>query len=155
MKTVRQLLFVLLFLAGIGLVQAGDGDKGEDELQGTWELKEIISDGKLVSEVSSAGLTLVVEGDKMTFIAPDDNKGIPYRKWSFESDRTTNPKKITTWNLGYGGVLGEQYAGIYKIEGDKLTLCILVGRSTITRPTTFESKPGSKQVMYTLHRAKP
>jgi hypothetical protein len=43
--------------------------------------------------------------------------------------------------------------GIYKFEGDKLTL--FIANPGQERPTEFKGKPGARTVMLVMERAKP
>jgi uncharacterized protein (TIGR03067 family) len=49
-------------------------------------------------------------------------------------------------------VATSRYQGIYKIEGDTLTIC--ASRGKVERPTTFESPEGSGITLYVLKRVK-
>jgi uncharacterized protein (TIGR03067 family) len=115
---------------------AGDADK----IQGSWT----VSAGEKAGENAPAEH---LKGSRMTFSAgkftckfgDKDTEG------TFKLDETTSPRQIS---MGHDG---HQMAGVYKLEGDKLTICVGHGDD---RPTEFVSKPGAKVMLLVLKREK-
>jgi uncharacterized protein (TIGR03067 family) len=94
--------------------------------------------GGVIFEFTADGHTHMREGTKQP--DPADYKVDP-KKSPAEIDiiSTANPKQPPTY-------------GIYKVEGDTLTLCVSRGGK---RPTTFEAPAGSDLMLLTLKRVKP
>jgi uncharacterized protein (TIGR03067 family) len=66
------------------------------------------------------------------------------RQATAKIDATKKPKEI---ELVVGK--GKAFLGIYKLEGETLTLCI---GDQKTRPTEFESKKGRLLIQYKKHK---
>lgn len=108
-------------------------------LQGAWELADKPAEG-------SPRRTLEVKGD--TFIFRAD--GQVTRLVTATLHATTEPKAM---DLKEGGE-DRPFLAIYKIDKERLTLCIAVenARPTHIRPTAFAAKSG--QVLATYTRAR-
>ena len=110
------------------------------ELQGTWKVTEFhtargssaVEDGRIIP--------YTFEGNKLITVGPGDVRvEIEYRL-----DPTKSPKQID--QRFAGGVIGPWIAkGIYKLEGDTLTICY--GGRDVARPTEFAAKPGDERTM--------
>jgi len=138
------------------------------KLQGTWKLVASESDGQrpakgwFLERFTKAKLT-VKEG-KLSF-SSDGN-----RPWeiAYQSDR--KPKLDTYWldpakkptaftiTVSMGGFLSgsiETVYGIYKLEGNQLTICYSTQWTEKSRPTSFKTKQDSERVLLIYEREKP
>ena len=107
----------------------------KDELQGTWVLESHEDDGKKRDD--SIGGLLKFSGNNITFESGDKKNDLPF---NYRTDKSKSPKHIdlTFKNLDGKDVIDA--LGIYKIEGDALTICM--GTKRGLRPTEFDSKQG-------------
>jgi len=149
MTALRTLVSVLF----VGFIQAGSGNQGEAELQGSWDLQKIVVEGKPFP-VEVTGVKFIFAKNILTIVPPTDpSESFPKQTLRFTVRPQAKPKSVDTTILD-GTEKGWTIPGIYRIEGDSLTVCIPTARG-IGRPKDFEAKEGSKLAVYTLHRAKP
>jgi uncharacterized protein (TIGR03067 family) len=156
-------LAVTLLGAGAGVVsygiQAGEGTppkqeapgpvlkgkgkaKGDREkIQGTWVVESIKMGGKDLPEEQTRGFKMVFDGDKVSITL--DGK---VKEGTFKLDPSKKPKEIDVV-IKDAPKTGE---GIYKLEGDKLTLCI--DDAGNQRPTEFASEEGTRHGLVVLKR---
>jgi RNA polymerase sigma-70 factor (ECF subfamily) len=149
----RVVLAVLLALGVVGLGAGGfayrsvaadrpaapEEDKAKadlEKLQGTWALVSMERGGQKAPEDEVKGLTLVVKGDKLTVT---DGKG-KTEEAVLELDPTKDPKEIDL-KVNEDGA-PKVHKGIYKLEGDTLTLCL--SHPPEERPSTFATKEGAR-----------
>jgi uncharacterized protein (TIGR03067 family) len=113
---------------------AGEDPSNTDRetLQGTWEIQD-----------SVPKRSLEVKGD--TFIFRADGKITRQVKATLQA--TTNPKALDLKEDGED----KPFLAIYKLDKDRLTLCIAVdkARPTSARPNAFEAKPDQTLATYT------
>jgi uncharacterized protein (TIGR03067 family) len=64
----------------------------------------------------------------------------------YKLDPTSNPSQID--------LCGGSYPGIYRLEGNRLTICLTM-KTGGPRPNDFTCKPGSGKLLWTLVRKKP
>ena len=138
----QALLIVVVGLAGgVGQKNAADDQK---ELQGTWAVDSLESNGKLISPDTTDKLKVIIDGKKLIFKGQSSDEEMTFRlaptKKPREIDLISTDKKVGTLE------------GIYSLEGDKLTICY--GRKEKDRPQEFVTKSGDRRVLMVLSREK-
>ena len=122
----------------IALLLGADGDdankKDRDLMQGDWACDKMVRDGMALPDDAAQSLFRTVKGDAYTVHRFREKAGAG----TFKLDAGKSPKQIDI--VPDGGKAGT-IEGIYKVEKDKLVLCIAGPKGK--RPTAFESKEGS------------
>ena len=141
----------LVTAGGIGLLSAAQkegADKKElEKFQGRWVLVSATIDGKAWEEDEIKHRSVVFKGEKLTLLYKDKERGTA----SLKIDPSKSPAQIDTTNED-GPAKGLGLKGIYKFDGDTLTLCFVLPSKD--RPTEFASKPGSGTMLFVHKRAK-
>lgn len=145
--------------------QRGNSRQAEDELaklNGTWEVIEVILDGKPVPQVRSKGLRFVFHKEMLEWIGPDGMKEDEFRirlgsqqePSAIDLVQTPKfaPKKEQTTALVHE-LRDETTSAIYELKGDTLRMC-LPRRGAWQRPTSFKAEKRSWEMSYTLKRVK-
>jgi uncharacterized protein (TIGR03067 family) len=122
--------------------------KDQDLLQGNWKVASLESSGKKAEAKAFAGWNLVVEGDKMT--ARDGTEVMD--ESTFRLDPAAKPRAIDL-KVVTGPDKGKAVRGIYRLEGDELSIC--VAEPEKDRPTVFRTAEGSGHTLLVFKRAKP
>jgi uncharacterized protein (TIGR03067 family) len=123
------------------------------DIVGEWEVESVNSGNPAKPRPKGKGTV------QQRYVFTADGKWLLYRgEQRFASDRAyiANPKADPpTIDLRWEPSLqdGRTVLGIYKVEGDKLTLCL--SREEGTRPTGFESTADVPATIYILRRVKP
>jgi len=136
----------LLALLGLTLIPAADPAEAAKALEGTWSVKSFLYEGAESKDPRDRKGEWVFKGEKqlLRHDGKDDAEG-----WQpFRLDSTKSPKEIDL--QGPGGTA----KGIYRLEGDTLTVCLPMPFLTKERPTKFESDPKGKFCLITLTRKK-
>lgn len=119
--------------------KAAKSDK--DQLQGKWKITSAVVHGRqlpLERAVAFVGDAAVFNGDKLKLA----------QEMAFTLDSSKSPKWIT---LSAGD--GKKFAGVYEMDGDKLTLHY-DGQGSKSRPTELEFKRGMTTTHLVLERVK-
>ena len=118
-----------------------------DKLQGTWVLESYTNDGKTTSAdergTSFRGQRLIVKGNHWVeryagtpADIPDDDNRLPRLQFAINPSKV--PARVDIWPANRPD--GWRRLGIYKLEGDKLTICfriLLPAGDDVIRPTEF------------------
>jgi len=143
-------MYLNLLIAAIALTAPAPRDPPKilPSVVGMWEMES--------SMYAGMPRRLGAQPPRYEFTA--DSKWISYRgeRKTAERTYTTNPKAdLPTIDLNYDPT--EQNPpmgrGIFKVEGDTLTLCIV--RNKESRPTAFESTRETDTFLYVFKRVKP
>ena len=112
-------------------------------LKGKWKVTATTFDGKAVPLPATER---ALDFDDKQFTAFDgEKKGGTI---GFTLDATATPKRIDLDRPGQD----KKAAGLYKLDGDKLTICY--GEPGAERPEKLESKSGGKTFLLELERVK-
>jgi uncharacterized protein (TIGR03067 family) len=136
----------LTFLAGpllLACAYAASPTGGDlERLQGDWVLESVEINGKAVAidalKIDKKPLAprLTVKGERYTLYLADK----PFAM-TCQLDPKHTPKQITLTVLE-GSDKGKAFRGIYKLEGNRFTICRVLD-STQPRPTAFATTPNS------------
>ena len=75
------------------------------------------------------------------------------KKIPFTIDATTTPKVID-FDMTGNPDLNTVLEGIYKLDGDRLTICLHITKDKKERPTDFTTFEGSNRIVVQLRRIK-
>jgi uncharacterized protein (TIGR03067 family) len=132
-------LVLSLFAVGLGsAVAAGEGAVKEEleRHQGTWVVTSSIFDGQPAPAAIVRSIKRIVTSDHVVW----KRDGKSFAGTKVELDPAAEPKAIDVIPDG-GRNRGERVLGIYKLEGDRLTICMAApGRP---RPKEFKAGKGS------------
>jgi RNA polymerase sigma factor (sigma-70 family) len=145
---------VVLAAGGVGAVAVGyaqavaaeDKKPDKDKLQGEWKVVSIKLGGQDHPNRNQVGEVMTFKGDAMELT--------PF-KAEFKLDPATDPRQVdfTLTDSPDPNQKGQVSLGIYKLDGDKLTIHANHPGAG-DRPTDFESKDGQASMVFTLERVK-
>ena len=148
----QRIICVLVVLATPLLVAADNDDDVKKELkalQGTWKAVALEAGGKPLPKDAIPDFTFV--------IGADGKSTGKMAKREYSATLTVDPKKDpkTMDNLHEsGGQKGKKQYAVYKLEGDKLTVCITApGSAEADRPKDFTTKD-TANVVFVFERVK-
>ncbi len=145
-------LLAVVAVTSAPLSRAADGpddaEKVLKSLQGKWRLVALTVDGQELGEQNYGVSVLVHEGKTQTIQINGENRG----SYDVEITPSEEPARIDLASVD-GPTKGRKYPGIYKLEGDRLTVC--TSRDPDLRPADFASKPGTRVTLAVYERQKP
>lgn len=131
-------------IAGLILPSAIDDDR--EWHQGTWTVEAFESAGVATPAEIRSTIERVVEGDHVTW----RRQGKAFAGTTMVLDPAAEPMAIDLVPDG-GPSRGEKVLGIYRREGDRLTVCMAAPGDP--RPTAFDAPKGSGRTFYVLRKA--
>jgi uncharacterized protein (TIGR03067 family) len=142
-------LLVCLSLS-VGAPGAKDPPKTEASIVGQWEGEKAVSGGK-DKPVPAGGVTMTFTADGKVLVR--EGKREKAEEATYKVDATKDPAEIDILPPADKAARGT-VRGIFKIDGDTLTLCYARGKGEADRPTKFDSPEGSRVMLMTLKRTK-
>ena len=140
-------------LLGLALAVGAPALKDKDKvpsLIGEWEVQSIGTNG--AQNATTPGLRYTFTEDGQWLIARNGKETTPGTSRGFTVDPKRNPPAVDlVTNTKVANPT--RLLGIYKIEGDTLTI-VGTRAKGVERPTTFEIGEGSGLTVYVLKRAK-
>jgi RNA polymerase sigma factor (sigma-70 family) len=122
-------------------------DREVKALEGEWVVVGLEADGRKATAGEMKGMRWTFRGTEVTSTDPDGSGG----KMSFRLDPAKSPKEIDLTPLD-GREKGKVAAGIYRLDGGRLQVCLRDPGGAGGRPKEFVSGPG--QGLITLEQAK-
>ncbi len=136
------ILFAAITL--IGAEPPTDASKKDlDRIQGQWTVQQAQRDGKDASPEARDKMTVKIDGNKLTI---DDTESARAESAELTLDPSKSPATVELKVTRPGHQ--ETLQGIYKIDGDMLSICWT--KNGGARPTEFATKAGSDQVLFVL-----
>jgi len=136
------MVFLFLLLSIFQPSAQDDATRKEmSALQGTWFAVALQDEDRKAPPAVIKQFKLVIKDQKMIFSA----EGSPTsHSLGFRIDPQQNPHAIDIEAVILGGPSeGKTLPGIYKLEGDQLTICLPTKPDVKDRPKSFECKKGS------------
>ena len=149
-------VFVSLFLGTLSLPMNVFGED-ENELQGTWAVIAVETNGVITNCENGVithdengdilpvplRLQMIISGNKVSLTC----NGNIMLDGTYKSNMNITPKTVDTYKTN-----GKVEKGIYRLEGDVLTICSSI--PTYPRPLDFSAKTGSGHNLFRLQREK-
>ena len=137
-------LFLAFALAAPGPKVDPKPASTEHPLKGEWVVESHVASGKPLAPIGKP--------ERITITHDRWKIGVEGKTEScLTIDASKDPPQIDVWVPTQGDEDEARCRGIYKLEGDTLTVCYRMGKE---RPTKFESPPKSGVWMMTLKRVK-
>lgn len=140
----------LLTLALVAATTAGwawSQDQPKNGLVGNWQVAAAEYEGAKTAADRIQGWKAVFTADRFTVRDGQDKTRYDL---SYRVGAGTDTKAITFTVTG-GDLKGQTTEGIYKLDGDTLTICFAEPGGA--KPTEFKTAAGSKQVCFSLKRS--
>ena len=149
----RYSLIALFVFAGAAARAADPVAEEVKKLQGDWQVVEVDAKGKKLGkdEDEVKNMRFVIKDDKLT-VRPTNVEGVE-RKKTFKLDPSKTPKEIDFTSLD-GQEKDMTAACIYKLEKDKLTVCMPYYKDPSKRPKEFKAGADDGLMLITLERVK-
>lgn len=134
----------------VGAPGAKDAPKKEVSIVGEWIGEKAVRSGQ-ERPVPEGGITFTFTADGQMSVKEGNRE--PKDGATYKIDTKKNPAELDI--IPPAGKKEPTILGIFKIDGDTLTICIGAGsKDGSERPTKFESPEGSKTMLMTLKRKK-
>jgi uncharacterized protein (TIGR03067 family) len=141
--------FLVTLALAVGAPGAKDPPKKEVSIVGEWNGVKAVAGGE-ERPVPEGGVTITFTADGKFIV--HEGKREKAEQGTYKTDTKKDPAEIDISAPAESGRPNVQ--GIFKIDGDTLTLCFPGKKDDAERPTKFESPEGSRNMLMTLKRKK-
>ena len=138
------LLITVLAVCAPGIKEAPP----PNPIVGEWMIEMATYSGQLSAKSGAFSWVFTADGKRFT---RQKGKDVGDKKFGYRLDPKAKPQTIDLTDDP--SVPEKAIPGIYKIDGDELTICI--SGEKLARPTDFESAIGSPNKLYKFKRVKP
>jgi uncharacterized protein (TIGR03067 family) len=145
----RFVLVPVLFAVAVPLASADEkADADLKAMVGKWKVEKAVLGGQDLTEHLKDMKFEITAGGKYTVeIGPENDAG------TFTVDPAKSPKQLDVKPTG-GPNKGKTVKGIYKIDGDTMTICYDHMADAAKHPEKFESKDGTTLLLMVYKRQK-
>ncbi len=152
MRAKMAVVVIAALLLGADAPRERPVDKDRNNLQGTWHSVSATRDGEKLDNTKHWRIRLVIDKDRISWQqALDEGNAASVVPFSYRLDPSKDPKTIDlTWADAMSVNKNKKLLGIYRLQGDELTIC--VNWRDDTRPKQFESRKKSGYTLVTLER---
>jgi uncharacterized protein (TIGR03067 family) len=126
-----------------------DPPKKPHNIVGEWVVESMVTAGKARPQTAEPLKYVFTADGKWLLYRGERKVGDTQRGYSTDTNKDTPTIDLT---LDLSDQETRKTFGIYKVEGDKLTLCI--GRVNSDRPKAFEATPEAPATLYVFKRVK-
>jgi len=132
----------------IGAPALKDPPAKAPNIVGEWDVESVTVNGMPSGIKGGTKYTFTADGK---WLIERSGKPIVGPDRGFKTDPKASPPKVDL--ISSTAAAGTLLLGIYKVEGDTLTICGRRGND-VERPTSFDDSEGSGTTVYVLKRAK-
>jgi len=142
---------MIVLAASVALAQDKKDDKKPAKLEGTYVLAEMEIGGEklpadLFAKAPEAERTIKITADKLISAKKGKDDAVSYKV-----DASKTPAQIDIVEKTEGGKDQKLY-GIYKLDGDTLTICAVESDKPDDRPKEFKTSKDSKAMLMVLKK---
>lgn len=141
--------FVATLVLGASGLQDDPVEVDKSRLQGSWVCVKVEIDGEAHDHGGLAEMKQVFEKDTLRFYRGGKHVG----DVSFTIDPTTTPKAMDWTYDSPERLKGKTRRGIYRLDGDSLTICFNISADRKERPSRFETGSESGLFLHIYKRA--